>query len=141
MTVACLPGSPPPVTRSSSLDTAGAGLALACAIHCAAAPLLLVAASAAGLGWLVSEPFGRAVVMVSLTLASWSLVTGRRRHGQAGPLALLGAALPCFLAAELAGWSRVPAAVAATGGGLLVAAAHLWNRRLVRLATPAHAGE
>jgi hypothetical protein len=130
-----IPGSlESPVRRPAALraDLAGAGLALACAIHCAALPLLTGLLAAGGLGWLASERFGHGVLAVSLALAGASLGRGIRRHRSSVPLTLLGLALPCFALAELVLATPSAVASAASAGGLLVATAHVHNRRLLR---------
>lgn len=118
-------------TPAPMVDTAAAGFAVACAIHCALAPALLVTATAAGFGWVLSEPFGRVAIACSLALAGWALRRGQARHRDAGPFRLALLALPCFAVAELAHLDPGPTALAAAGGGLVLAAAHLWNRRLL----------
>lgn len=123
-----------PIRRPAAprVDLAGAGLALACAIHCAALPLLTGLLAGGGLGWLASEGFGHGVLAISLALAAASLGVGIRRHRSAVPLTLLGLAVPCFAMAELVLATPVAVASAASAGGLLVATAHVQNRRLLR---------
>ena len=123
-----------PIRRPAALrvDLAGAGLALACAVHCAALPLLTGLLAGGGLGWLASERFGHGVLAVSLAVAATSLGRGIRRHRSSVPLTLLGLAVPCFAFAELVLATPAVVASAASAGGLLVATAHVQNRRLLR---------
>ena len=113
---------------------------LLCAVHCAAAPLAVLALPA----FAASESVERGFMGVSALLAAAFLASGIRQHGRwivAAPVAA-GAAL--WLAAELPG-SPLPHSLTNAFGGLLLASGMLWNATLRHRAAcrgcgcPAHA--
>ena len=110
--------------RRRELARAGRALPLACAVHCAAAPLLTVAGSMLA----VPEPAELGLMAVGLAFAAVTVRCGLRRHGRRGPsgLALAGAAmwLGAHLAAGPAHW------LAGTVGGLLLFGALAWDAAL-----------
>ncbi len=63
-------------------DTLGSGIGLACAIHCAAAPLLLAAAPAVGVGWLLDPRIEQIVVSIVCVIAGFSAFA-HARNGRA----------------------------------------------------------
>lgn len=107
--------------------------AIACAVHCAATPLALLALPAAGAAWLATPALESGIVAVALALAAPGLAFGLRRHRDPRPLLVAFAAGALLLAVE----SLVPHGSAAetalrVAGGLALAAASLWNARRLR---------
>ena len=111
-------------TPSFSWDKLGASLSLACALHCAFQPALLIALPFLGLGFLMNEQVETVFLAFSVLLASWSIVAGIRHHGQTQVLPLL------FLAALAILFSRFSEAyepLLAITGALGIVAAHVYN--------------
>jgi uncharacterized membrane protein YfcA len=118
------------IAEGGRLDRFGAAASLACAVHCAAMPMLV--------GLL---PI---VVGLSLCVGIWSLLLSyARKHRHWRPLLIFafGASLiiAVRLLAEEGSRLEAPAMVA---GALLIACAHMVNRRLRRRCATCHpAGE
>jgi hypothetical protein len=120
---------------SSPVDVAGAIASLTCAIHCALMPVVATSLPLIGLGFLADEGMEAALSIVSSVVAVVGFVLGFRRHRSLRPLVFLPAGITLFIlgrVAEGSGWGRacVPCLV---GGGLLLAVAHIQNRRLCRI--------
>lgn len=120
---------------------------MACALHCAALPFLLVvlpSLTLALLSWqdprhrwamrlLQASRWEWVVVLVALAVAAASLAIAWRQHRDARPALLLATAALLFLSALTAA-DLVAHAVLAVLGGIALAGAHLLNLGLVRLA-------
>lgn len=108
-------------------EKVGAGLSLACAVHCAALPLLAGALGVGhhhpGEGWLEPALIGSAALVGLFTVGS-----SYRRHGRPLPLGLLIAGIAVLVAGHSASF---PVAESVTGlaGALLLLAAQWTNRR------------
>ena len=113
------------------IDQLGAGLSLACALHCLAAPLLLSLLPFAGVGFLAGESVETAFLGTSLVLAVGSLCWGFRIHHQRCTLLLLGAALLLILSGRFAPEATAEVVCGVLGAGLL-AGGHLLNRHLCK---------
>lgn len=72
-------------------DTAGLVASIACAIHCAAMPIVIGYLPLLGLSWLADAAFHRVMALVCFALAMAAFVPGWRRHGSVAP-ALFGVA-------------------------------------------------
>lgn len=87
-------------TGQSLADGAGLIASIACAIHCAAMPLVIGYLPMLGLSWLADESFHRVMAGVCFALAIGAFVPGWRKHrslapafvGTAGVTLLAGAA-------------------------------------------------
>jgi len=115
------------------LDRFGATGSLLCAIHCAAAPLLLAVIPALGVSLWFDDGVEWALVSFVTLLGLFSLGLSYRRHRALRALGLLVTGLVALWAALLYAplhESVVPHAVAMTFGGTLVGIAHLLNLRL-----------
>ena len=131
------------------LDLTGAGLSLACALHCAALPLLLAFVPAAMLALrsfqhpahgamtllLVLSRWEWAFALIASTIALSSTLIGARRHHRRLPMLMAGCGAVLLLAASLIEplkESLTGHAVATCVGGTLLAAAYWRNRRLLQ---------
>ena len=121
----------------SRLDQAGAFLSLACAFHCLALPLLVVALPWMGLGFLSDRKTEILFISGSLLLATSSFCWGYRLHREyrlllalylCTGLIVLGKA---FVGGSTGLWLAVPGALGLAGG-------HLFNRRLCRECEDCH---
>lgn len=111
-------------------------ISTACAIHCAALPVLL---TFAGLGFLGDERFEWTIIGVSFAIASLRLFHSyvqEHRRPDSVVLFLLGAASILFAKAEFTSWAYAEP-VFMTIGGLLIASAHWRNHQLAH-AMPGH---
>jgi hypothetical protein len=96
----------------------------ACALHCAATPVLISVLPLTLPHLHVPEPVERGLIAGSLLLAVISLLSGYRRHQVRWPLWLLAGGALSFGLAHLTTqvWFGVL-------GGAMLAIAHLWNRK------------
>ena len=116
---------------AAKLDTLGASLSFACALHCALQPLLLALLPLLGMGFLLDEKLETVFLGFSILLAGSTVISGWRHHRQPQALPVLG------LAAMLIVFSRVPAfehleVPMAVSGALGIMSSHLYNLRLHR---------
>ncbi|MBW8807534.1 MAG: MerC domain-containing protein [Lysobacter sp.] len=115
------------------LDRIGAVGSLACAVHCAALPLLIAVLPSLGLSSWFGHRFEIAFVIFATLLGGFSVWSGYRRHHAVRALSLL---IPGLIVL----WSGVlypplhgallPHAIVMTFGGTLVGLAHLAYLRL-----------
>ncbi len=113
------------------LDTIGACVSFACAIHCVAMPFLLTLLPLLGLGVLAHSVVDSALFTITIGLAAISLCWGMRVHRRWQILSLLVAALILFW---MAGFSAhdTDEAILVGIGGVCLAVGHLLNRKLCR---------
>jgi len=113
------------------LDWLGAAASLACAVHCAAMPLLIGLLPLVGLGFLASDQTEWALAGLSLGVGSLSLIPSyARKHRQWRPLLLFAIGASLIIAMRLlAEDGSSLEAPALTLGALLIAFAHMINRR------------
>ncbi len=154
MTPARALAQPPTSARwHPRFDLAGAWLSLACAAHCIALPLLLAFVPAAMMALRSFQHPGHGAMTLLLMMSRWewlfallasslasslalaSTSAGVHRHGRWRPvrLACIGAIL--LLSASLylpLKESLLWHGVATASGGVLLAAAHIGNRRALR---------
>jgi MerC mercury resistance protein len=125
------------MTEGNRLDRLGAA-------HCAAMPLLVGLAPPVGMGFLASEQTEWVLIGLSLDIGSLSLLPSyARKHRQWRPLLLFAFGASLIIAVKLLAeeGSHVEAP-AMTLGALLIAFAHMVNRRLCRSCAACHpAGE
>ncbi|HGK7302732.1 MULTISPECIES: MerC domain-containing protein [Stenotrophomonas] len=141
-----LPQPPASARWHPRLDLAGAWLSLACAAHCITLPLLLAFVPAAMMALrsfqhpahgamtalLVMSRWEWVFAVVASTVAMASTVSGWRRHQQWRPLRLAACGAVALLASSLympLKESLVWHGVATACGGVLLATAHILNRR------------
>ena len=140
-------------------DFAGVTASLACAIHCAAMPLVIAYLPALGLSWMAEEGFHKWMAAICVVLALGAFLPGWRKHGRPSPVIcgvvglvlLMSAAFvleplglgcancaSCQTACELPGQSyffgtKLIATWVTPIGGLLLVVAHLLNHRFACL--------
>jgi len=119
----------------NKLDRLGAAVSLTCALHCALTPILLGLLPLAGLGFLRDEQTEWAFIIAAIGLGAVSLLPSYvRQHKQARPLLLFAMGAGALLAARLYLEEKpqleLPAVLI---GALLIACAHLLNRRFCRV--------
>ena len=103
---------------------------LACAVHCAAVPLLVAVLPMVGLGFLKDERLEWALVASSAIVATASLTSGYRRHARRLPLGVLALGLMLLVSGRFVERGGVALGTAlVVCGGLLVALAHFFNHR------------
>jgi hypothetical protein len=115
-------------------DKVGMWASLACTLHCAALPLLLAVVPALGLNRAAMVDADQAFTIFATVLGISTLAFGYRRHRvtRAWWLLLPGLALVwinTYTALHSHGGAHLTMMVS---GGLLIAAAHLLNTRLLR---------
>jgi len=122
--------------QSRQLDLWGAGISLACGLHCVGITAALVAMPAL---WLRGELLGLpltwwriaefALAATAIAVALWALILGWRRHRHPAPAVLgaVGMVLICSgLGLPMA--SPLRASTLVLVGGLVLVGAHLLNR-------------
>ena len=140
-------------------DFAGVTASLACAVHCAAMPLVIAYLPAVGLSWMAEEGFHKWMAAICIVLALAAFIPGWRKHrrfspvlwGVAGLALLMSAAFileplglgcahcaSCHTACETSGQSTFLSATMISPwitpiGGLLLVIAHLLNHRFACL--------
>lgn len=128
------------MTAGNRLDRLGAAASLACAAHCAAMPLLVGLLPLIGLGFLAEEHTELALVGLSIGVGSLSLIPSyARKHRRWRPLLLFAFGASLIIAVKLLAeeGSRLEAPAMALGA-LLIALAHMINRRLCRSCAACH---
>ncbi|HEX5761343.1 MAG TPA: MerC domain-containing protein [Thermoanaerobaculia bacterium] len=128
------PASPLALLPAAAADRLGRWsslLALGCALHCLATPLLLTFLPLASTALHLDHGVERLLVGASALLGSASLCWGFGRHRRRGVLLLLALALAA-LAAGMLGARQPWEAALVTAGSALLAGGNLLNRRLCR---------
>lgn len=99
---------------------------LLCAVHCAAAPILVVAAPALAAGtWLEV-----ALLVLTVPLAAWALSAGLVRHRQKAPALAAGIGLLAWTGSLAGVYGGVPEEASTLLAALVVTGALVWNARL-----------
>lgn len=106
------------------LDQTGILASIACAIHCAALPLATTLLPLIGLTFLSNPLVEISMLSLSLCIGLVALITAYRLHQQKLPILIL---LAGFLMIGLGHFIHHKEAILIPIGGLLIAAAHLFN--------------
>lgn len=107
-----------------TVDRLGAGLSLACAVHCALQPLLLIALPVIGLGFLMNEQLENLFLIFSVSLATWALLSGLRVHGNRQVLWPLSLGIVLIFSSRIFNGLELPLAVA---GAIGISTSHILN--------------
>ncbi len=113
------------------IDNTGACLSFACAIHCLAMPLLVTLLPLIGLSFLVSEPAELVIIGGAVVLAMGSVVWGIRHHRSWRAFLVLVVGI-AFIATAHISAEGIYEVILHSGGGILLATAHLVNRHLCK---------
>ena len=113
------------------VDTTGACLSVACAIHCLAMPFLIAVLPLIGLGFLANERAELVLISGAIALAIGSLAWGVRHHRRWRAFLILMVAV-VFIATARTAVEGTFEVVFYSIGGLLIASAHLVNRHLCK---------
>lgn len=126
-------------TNSTWMSRLGAGLSVACAIHCALTPLLVGLLPLLGLTFLSEERTETWIVGVVVVLAIGSALWGFKRHRALRAVMAFAGAVGLLLMGRWLGHNH-PLGVALTvAGGVAIAGAHWLSARLCKTC-PSHAG-
>ena len=113
------------------MDTTGACLSVACAVHCLSMPLLIAVLPLIGLGFFATERAELVLITGAIGLAIASLAWGVRLHRSWRALLILIVAL-AFIATSRTAVEGTFEVVFYSVGGVLLASAHLVNRHLCK---------
>lgn len=116
----------------SIVDFVGTRLSLACAVHCATTPILIILLPTFAFGFM-NEPAHRWVILISIGLSFASFCWGISRHGDWRLFFLVGSGV-ALLIRSLCNTGGHHAMLTAIGG-LCLAIAHVVNRRLCQKCT------
>ena len=118
---------------SWNLDFVGFSASLLCAIHCAALPFLLTLAPLAGLQFLDNHWIEIGMIILSLFIATSSLLGSYRTHRRYGALMIAMLGFGLILAGKLleGEWQEM---LFTSSGGFAIAIAHIVNWNLIRQA-------
>ncbi len=112
------------------LDQGAIGLSALCLLHCLAFPLLILALPVAG-GILPHQWWVHpAIFVLAVPMATVALVRGFRHHRDRRPVVIGGIGLALLGVGLLAAEGSAMEILFTVAGGLIVATAHLLNRRL-----------
>ena len=112
--------------RARVSDGAGVAGAIVAALCCAGNPLIVAGIAALGLGFIRRDGILWPIMLVSLAIALWGFVAGRRLHGRSLPLAL-GSVSAVSLAAGVILVHGPPAMQMIYGGAIALCVAVLAN--------------
>ena len=122
------------------VDTTGACLSVACAVHCLSMPLLIAVLPLIGLGFLANERAELVLILGAIGLAVGSLAWGVRLHRRWRALLILIVAL-AFITTSRTAVEGTFEVVFYSIGGVLLASAHLVNRHLCKTCPACEAGD
>lgn len=116
---------------SLHLDFLGFSASMLCAVHCLALPFILTFGTLSGLSWMENHAIEISFLLVSLLLASLSLVQAyRKRHGRLTAIYVVLLGFLIIMASRFLGGNAH--VILAGIGGSIVAAAHIINWRLLQ---------
>jgi hypothetical protein len=120
-------------------DALGIGASLACAIHCALLPLFLTSLPLFGLNIIHNQAFEIIMILLALTIGTFSLSHGYRKHHHSPlPLLIFFSGFVFLVLKQFyitfETWLLVPAVI-------LIISAHLLNYRNCRVHNHAHSDD
>jgi hypothetical protein len=116
--------------KSGRLDQVGMGAAFACAIHCAALPLIATSLPLLGLEFLANTWVEISMILFSALIGTFSIAGTYTRHKKLLPITLLVFGFLLIATGHFA-WHEMEALLIPLGG-FIIAAAHLMNWKMVR---------
>ena len=119
------------MTRSGRLDTVGSIISFSCAVHCLAFPILISTGSLMMISSADYELTENFIIIPSILIAVWSVSKSFKIHKKPLPLALLVLSLILFGFGKFMHLENLEVAFCSTGA-MLLAAAHLTNRRFLK---------
>ena len=117
---------------TEALDRAGMAASIACAIHCAALPLILMALPALGLAWLDSEWVDWAMVLLAAVIAYRAHRGGLVLHKKCLPLGVVALGILVILGAICLLKGSPSMHYLQASGATMVASSHWLNHRLCK---------
>jgi len=115
----------------NNLDFWGFIASFACAVHCAAIPLLLLFGSMGSFAWVATHEVELGFILISLAMAYWSLwVSFKNHHGKNRAIRTALVGFSFLLVSRLVGHDVGDMLVVI--GGLIIAYAHYINWRLLQ---------
>lgn len=118
-------------TRTGRLDIVGSIISFSCAVHCLAFPILISTGSLMMISRADYELTEWFIIIPSILIASWSIGRSFKVHKKALPLGLLVISLILFSFGKFMHLEDLEV-VFSTTGAILLASAHLTNRRLLK---------
>lgn len=122
--------------KPERLDQLGMTASIACAIHCAALPLVATALPLVGLEFLAHTWVEIVMITLSLIIGTWSMIGTFRQHQSIAPTLILVAGFMMFFMGHFL-WHELEA-ILVTLGGFTIAGAHFLNWKLVRACAHIH---
>ncbi|GAB5528055.1 MAG: hypothetical protein Roseis2KO_59270 [Roseivirga sp.] len=119
--------------RPARLDGIGTVLSMSCAIHCLIFPILISLGSLVTIGDTLHEVTEISFLVLTLTIGLWSFGTSFPTHRKAAPLIMVTMSLLLILFARFVGVGPIETTLS-IAGSLLIASAHILNRRYLRRA-------
>ena len=124
--------SPKKAFKTPWLERFGAGLGIACAIHCLLTPLLVGFLPLVGLSFLASEAAEFWLLGFVLVTAIGGALWGFRKHRELRVLMSFIGACALMICGVILGEEALMGRILLIAGGILVAIAHLVSARLCR---------
>lgn len=116
-------------TKTKMLDKLGIWASGLCALHCVSLPVLLPVAPLIGASFFAQDWFEHAILVTSLIVGFWAMLSGYYRyHRQTYPLLSIAAGGMIYWNKDILGETWEPLTVAI--GAFLIIFAHLANQRL-----------
>ena len=117
--------------KGGRLDLVGSIISFACAVHCLAFPILISTGSLMMISEADYELTELFIIVPSVLLCAWSVGRSIRRHKSTLPLMLLIISLVSLSCGKFLGMEEQEV-IFSTVGAILLASAHLSNRRLLK---------
>jgi len=118
----------------------GAGISVACAIHCALTPLLVGLLPFVGLSFLAEERTEAWIIGAVVVLATGSALWGFKRHRELRAVMAFVGAVGLLLMGRWLGHEHPLGVPLTIAGGVAIAGSHWLSARLCKTC-PNHAGE